>query len=178
VVDFVKDMVLYLEQGVHFVLNIVEKGIEFILSIGDKIFQFLLDGLLIAFKALNFLFKLVGIDLTVILKWIGSLFGWDKIWDTHKYIAKALTNAVSYGVDWAGTHLDQYANYINDQLSNFKNQLKNIILPDSAKTQVPMTEGNQVSTNNPDANMNKPSSNYMFYHMEHSSLADSGCTNI
>jgi hypothetical protein len=63
-VAFIKDGVVYLKEGVSFVINKVAEGLEFVLNLADKVLRLALKTVGAVFKALNWVLKLVGIDLS------------------------------------------------------------------------------------------------------------------
>lgn len=90
IINGLKDAVVYLNDGINFLINKVDDVWQFLLTIGDQVIKIALKTFVAAFKALNFIFGLIGIDLTKILKWIGHLLGFDKMWDTHKMISATM----------------------------------------------------------------------------------------
>ncbi|QKJ30678.1 hypothetical protein HQ865_13245 [Mucilaginibacter mali] len=81
-----------LENGIKFVLKKIDEGLQFVLEIGDKILNIVLDTLGAVFKALNWVLKLVGIDLEKILEWLGKLIGWTDILETSDKICDMINN--------------------------------------------------------------------------------------
>ena len=63
VIKVVEDGVIKLADGISFIISKADEGLQFLLNIGDKVIQFALDTLVKVYKAINFVLKLVGIDL-------------------------------------------------------------------------------------------------------------------
>lgn len=61
---YIKDGLVYLKEGVSFVINKIEEGLEFVLTLADKVLRIALKTVLLVCKAINWVLKLVGIDLT------------------------------------------------------------------------------------------------------------------
>lgn len=59
----IENGILKLKDGVTFVLRVVGEGLEFVLDLGDKVFRLVLKTVGMVFKAINWILKLVGIDL-------------------------------------------------------------------------------------------------------------------
>lgn len=89
-VSKIEDAVVYVADGISFVLQAADDGMELLLNYLGKALKFVLNTYLQVFKAISALLKLIGIDITAILRWLGHLMGWDTIWDTHKLIADTL----------------------------------------------------------------------------------------
>jgi hypothetical protein len=70
--------VVILADGASFVIHKLEDGLSLVLTLADKVFKIALKTLASVFKALNWILKLVGIDLGKILAWLGHLFGWGR----------------------------------------------------------------------------------------------------
>jgi hypothetical protein len=85
---------IVLENGVKFVLKKVDEGLQFVLAIGDQLLNIVLDTLGAVFQALNWVLKLVGIDLEKILEWLGRLLGWTDILETSDKICEVVLNSL------------------------------------------------------------------------------------
>lgn len=59
----IENGILKLKDGVTFALRVVGEGLEFVLDLGDKVFRLVLKTVGMVFKAINWILKLVGIDL-------------------------------------------------------------------------------------------------------------------
>jgi hypothetical protein len=113
IIQGVEDATVKITDGISFVITKVGDGLEFVLTILDKPIRIVLRTFMEVFKAINFVLKLIGIDLTVvripilhqlyygnsnanqILRWLGHLLGWDHIWETHKIFAKTISSKSS-----------------------------------------------------------------------------------
>ncbi|MDN3292908.1 hypothetical protein QWM81_02365 [Streptomyces ficellus] len=82
-----------LKQGFRVVVKSVGQALSCVIDIAGKVFRVVLQTAAAVFKALNSVLKLVGIDLTKIIAWLGHLFGWDDIWATHKVLSRMMTSA-------------------------------------------------------------------------------------
>jgi hypothetical protein len=66
IINAIKDTGVFLTNGISFIIQKASEGLELVLTLVDKVVRIALNTLLHAFKALNFLFKLIGIDLTAV----------------------------------------------------------------------------------------------------------------
>jgi hypothetical protein len=76
-ISFIKDGAVFLVDGVSFVINKLEDGLEFILNIADKALRLVLKTVGMIFKALDYVLKLIGIDLDKVYALSNSR--WQKI---------------------------------------------------------------------------------------------------
>lgn len=169
-IDRVVDGVTYLKKGISFILSVVDEGLKLVFTIAGKIFDFLLDTFIVAFKALNWLLNLIGIDLTAILRWLGHLFGWDQMWENHKRIAALFQQFMDYGVIAAESAVEYLKGYINHYLTGLGDKLKKEILPNIdpkyLKNNLSQTqkEGKD-TTKDTEGSLNSGPGNFSFYHI-------------
>jgi hypothetical protein len=127
-IDYVKQGVTFLQDGASFVLREIEDGFEIALKFGSTLLRFALTTIGAVFKALNWLLKLVGIDLKMILAWLGHLFGWDDIWDTHKVLASMMRTGIDYAVSRGSAEIEQLRQIVADTFATAKQQLSDLVL--------------------------------------------------
>jgi hypothetical protein len=163
--------VTVLADGTSFVLQHLEDGLSLVLTLAGKVVKLALTTLAAAFKALNWILKLIGIDLAKILAWLGHLLGWDDIWDTHKILASVMRNAVDYAVNCAQTEVESWRGALHTQLSGVGDRLKKLVLPEALATLKPKAA---YSAPTMGAAQNTPQVNFSSYHMQHSGWLDGG----
>jgi len=83
------DVLHAMEAGIEaigeFVFAVAEGVVRFAVKIAGQWFHFLLASIGAVLELINWvIYQLLGIDLEKILKWLGFLFEWDDIVDTHK----------------------------------------------------------------------------------------------
>ena len=66
IINGLKDTAVFLSDGISFIINKVEDALIFVLNIGDKVLKIALKTFVLVFKALSFLFSLIGIDLSAV----------------------------------------------------------------------------------------------------------------
>jgi len=167
IVGGIKDGVVQLDNGIHFVITHLEDGLHFVLSLTNGVVTIALKSLALVFKALNYVLKLIGIDLSKLMRWLGHLLGWDEIWDTHKVIAGYMTNAVDYAAGNGMHYLDVARSAIDSVLTGFDELVRKALLPDD----VGKNDLVQTKTNSQDqtvVNMNSPQMNFAAYHINQS----------
>lgn len=167
---YIEKGVIYLEEGFQVVLQAIEEGLNFVVQLGEKVYSFIVDSLQIAFQALGFLLKLITVDIGKLIKWIGSLFSWQDIWDTHKTIAIALTNGLNYGVESAEVKIQGVSDSLMKALDSVSDSIKSLVIPGDYGSKSPTVESNTYAEENSKSVSSRPSSNYMQYHSMHSDL--------
>lgn len=174
-IKLVEKGVTYLKDGVSFVIRKVEEGLQFVLSIAGKVLTIALKTLGSVLKALNWVLKLVGIDLKKILAWLGHLFGWDDIWDTHKVIAAVMRDAVEYAVRKADTEIDHWRASVDDALNGVGDRIRGLVLsPQLAGASVRGTAAAQRAGAPAGTSLNSPPANFSLYQVQHGGMLAGG----
>jgi hypothetical protein len=154
----IRQGLIVLENGIQFVLKKIDEGLQFVLAIGDKILNIVLDTLGAVFKALNWVLKLIGIDLEKILEWLGKLLGWTDILETSDKICDMINNGFDIIAGTADVVSDKIAGIFRDiEVAIGGEDLVNK-LGDTGKTN--KTDGRSGPIQNPAAN-------WTTYHMIH-----------
>lgn len=128
---------------------------------------------------LRFIPKSILTLLTQILRWLGHLFGWDTIWDTHKLIASTLKSKplllslcrlltccadfVQFGVASTEKYLEKARTEARGAFANLDQRLKDLEPRASAmlSAQTPV----KLATSGPSAN-DSPQANFAYYHYQ------------
>lgn len=158
--------IIKLQDGVSWALHKVGDVLHLVLTLQDKILSIALNTFLVAFKALNWVLKLVGIDLTVILKWLGHLFGWDAIWKTHKVIARVTTNAADTVVKHAEKYTDNITSFLETQLDHILPHFMAIDAGEHGKT--------PVKHHHSPSFLHSSAGNWIFHHILHTGFLSGG----
>jgi hypothetical protein len=169
-ISAVEKGVVILKDGASFVIQKLEDGLSLVLTLADKVFKIALKTLAVVFKALNWVLKLIGIDLMKILAWLGHLLGWDDIWDTHKKLAAIMTNGLNTFVDRAGTEIDSWRATASQMFDDADQQVRNLILPADAPQSSANTQASALRSSNPAASFNRPQNNMTLYQMQHGGM--------
>ncbi len=127
--------ITYLKDGVSFIVKKVGDVLHFVLTLADKILTIVLDTMLTVFKAINWVLKLIGIDLQAILRWLGHLLGLDAVWETHKVIAELMKNAVIYGTNQLEDKLDDLQAFLSKTFNNAEDMILKQVLPANIASQ-------------------------------------------
>ena len=162
--------VVKLEDGVEFVIKKVEEGLQFVLKLADKVLNVVLDTLGAVFRAVNWLLKLIGIDLSKVLAWLGHLFGWDDIWKTHKAIASVMKAGLDYMDSELKTELDKWQKKIDKELSGVGDKIKNLALPPWIANKSPGADRKKLHENNPHITGSSPPVSFTHYQMQHGGM--------
>ncbi|MEY9861670.1 hypothetical protein ABH935_007313 [Catenulispora sp. GAS73] len=97
--DALKAAIDGIEQAVSWTVHIGEDIINFVIDLGDRVLAFVLDVLEQALGVLNWILRsLFGFDLNDILAWLGFLFDWGDILDTHRVFSKILDLVYPYAI--------------------------------------------------------------------------------
>lgn len=167
-IKLVEKGITYLKDGVSFVVKKVKDVLHFVLTIADKVLTIVLDTMVTVFKVVNWVLKLVGIDLTAILRWLGHLLGLDTVWDAHKVIAALLNNGINYGADLLENKLDDLHHFLETNLDKAENLVLKQVLPNNVKAN---TLSQAHSLNNP---LNSAAGNWVFSQIMHHDLLGGG----
>ncbi|KAJ6113507.1 hypothetical protein N7523_006824 [Penicillium sp. IBT 18751x] len=168
IISAVENAPIVLSEGINFIISKAQGVLQFILTIGDKVVSIALKSFLLVFKALNYILKLVGIDISKLLAWLGHLLGWDHIWNTHKMIASTLTNFLDFAEANSAKYIDMARVASKSVADTLEKSLKAIILPDNLKTQTPAATASQANSKDESTAWNSPQSNFAAYHFMHS----------
>ena len=133
-------------------------------------FKIALKTLASVFKALNWILKLVGIDLGKILAWLGHLFGWDDIWDTHKKIAAMMRNGLDTFVERASHDVDGWRATAGGALDNLDKQVRELILLASASSSSANGQAAGIRSQNRGASFSRPQNNFTLYQVQHGGI--------
>lgn len=166
-ISYVSEGVTYLEEGVSFVIRKVGDVLQFVLTVAGEILTIALDSFIAVFKVVSWILDLVGIDLGAILRWLGSLLGFDDIWKTHQVIAALLENGVAYGAEKIETQLETLKTYVEQTFDNLDSQLFNTVLPAAVQHQS-LSQGNSNNI------LNSSAGNWIFSQIMHNNLLSGG----
>ncbi|KAK6352477.1 hypothetical protein TWF730_009302 [Orbilia blumenaviensis] len=133
-ISYIKKGIVYLKDGISFVIQKAGEGLSFILTIAGKGLRILLDTVGKVFKAINWVLKLIGIDLSKILAWFGHLIGWDKVWATHKVLSGAMSNLMTHGGKVVSKYIDIGRQEVHGLFDDLNVKIREGILPESVKS--------------------------------------------
>lgn len=167
IVSGLEDGLVKLDNGIHFVISHLEDGLTFVLHLVNGVVKIALKSLALVFKALNYILKLVGIDISKLLRWLGHLFGWDDIWDTHKVIAGHMRDAVNYAATHGIQFMDGVKSTIDRVFDSFDETVKNALLPDDV-AKANLTQAKISSESQTTVPINSPQMNFATYHVNQS----------
>ncbi|KAK3672969.1 hypothetical protein LTR78_007079 [Recurvomyces mirabilis] len=172
IVSNIENGVVKLIDGTTFIIHKVEEGLEFVLVLADKTLRIALSTLGAVFKALNWILKLVGIDLAKILAWLGHLLGWDRIWATHQMISGIGKNFLDFAKTNGPTYIELARRSAKSFFAEIDLDVKNAILPASVKNDSPDVAANSTDQGPDTRSMaTSPPANYATYHLQHSATS-------
>ncbi|MFY7669809.1 hypothetical protein ACOSP6_01845 [Tenacibaculum sp. MEBiC06402] len=167
-IKLIEKGVTFLKDGVSFVIKKVGEVLHFVLTIADKVLTIVLDTMLTVFKAINWVLKLVGIDLTAILRWLGHLLGLDTVWNAHKVIAALLNNGIDYGAEVLENKLQEIHDFLETNLNKAEDLILSQVLPSNVKSQ------SLSQAHNLDNPMNSSAGSWVFSQIMHHNLLGGG----
>jgi hypothetical protein len=173
-IKLVEQGLVYLKDDVNFVIKKVEEGLMFVLTVGKNVLNVALKTLGSVFKILNWILKQIGIALKDILAWLGHLFGWDDIWDTHKIIASMVNNSLEYAIECADTQIDRLRASIKEAFGGIEEKLNGIILSPAVKGLQPRALANANARSNSSVSWTSPQTNFVAYQVQHGGMLESG----
>jgi hypothetical protein len=169
-ISVVKNGVITLKDGISFVIHkISDTVLHFVLTIADKVLTIVVDTLIKVFKVVNWLFSLIGIDLSAILRWLGHLLGLDTIWRTHKVIAALLNNSINYGADFLKDNIQDLKTLIDDSITNIEKDVTGKTAPSDVGSKSAFPE---ISL--PSDPLNFAPTNWIMSQIMHCGLLDGG----
>ncbi|KAF7345213.1 Vegetative incompatibility protein HET-E-1-like protein 20 [Mycena sanguinolenta] len=152
----------------------VVEGGKFIIHIAGKVYEFLLKGLSYVWKAIHFVLQdVLHIPIDDIIEWLGFIFEWDDIKETHNMIV-AMANA---SIDCAVDRVDGFKTTVNawfdgadkwlSQLVDIPQEIRDTQL--SGKTASSQVAGNEQYSNAQSA----PGVNWSSYQLKHGGVGNS-----
>lgn len=129
-----------------------------------------LNTLMHAFKGINWLLKLIGIDLSFLLKWLGFFFEWEDVWETHKVISALLRNGLSFAKEQLSIHAETWKRDIGNAMDSISDQFKALVIPPEQRGKSLKSEGGKLRAKRPDVNFDGVSINWLRYQISHGGL--------
>lgn len=102
--DALKAAIDGVEQAISWTLDVTQDIISFAIDLGSRIIAFVIDVLEQTLAVIDYVLEAtLGISLTDILAWLGFLFNWGDILDTHRVFSKMLDLVYPYVISLADT---------------------------------------------------------------------------
>ncbi|HWB49298.1 MAG TPA: hypothetical protein VG651_09325 [Stellaceae bacterium] len=173
-VKLIEEGVTYLKDGVSFVIHKIDDGLQFVLTLPGRIVNIALKSLGAIFRVLGWVLKLVGIALKDLLAWLGHLFGWDDIWETHKVIAKMMTNGLDTFARHITSELEGWRAALRTEFNKIEQQLDRLAATDSLRGLGFRNTANAGDGGQNSSVLHSPPANWSFYQIQHGGLLDGG----
>ncbi|KAH8649748.1 hypothetical protein BGZ60DRAFT_534628 [Tricladium varicosporioides] len=165
-----------LSDGVSFILSKAGDALHFMLNLAGQAIDIVLDTVAQVYKAMNYVFKLIGVGLKEFMKWLGHLLGWDHIWNTHKMIAgamKGMSPTPGRFVDFVASDGKKYIEIARTATSiafaDLDQVVKNSVLPDGLKNSTTIQAANASNkSSTAGIAIHSPQANFAAYHYAHS----------
>lgn len=169
-IKLIENGVTVLEDGVSFVLQPISDGLQFVLNIGAKVLRIALTAVGAVFKALNWVLKLVGIDLAKVLAWLGHLFGWDDIWASHKVIASMMRSGIEFAVSQGSAELEKIRAIVAEALADAKTDVAKWVLGSHDAGLSPNAVAHQQRSSPPSAAHRSAPGGFALYQLQFSGM--------
>jgi len=173
--DFFESLTRGMLEVTSFVVKTIVDGakkvIQFVFEVAGRLFQFYIETLGHVFDAIYwFLKEKLGIDLAVVLEWLGQLFNWEEIKATQQVMVDMANRCLDYGA--AG--LDVLADKVDAFFIKIKNQVL-LLKPGT----MPAGGGQRIfatgkASSNPAvnlANLPTPMATWTQYHIKHGNFS-------
>ncbi|KAF8253324.1 hypothetical protein K440DRAFT_657303 [Wilcoxina mikolae CBS 423.85] len=149
-----------------------EDVLHFVIDFGGKILRFALKSIIQVLKAVAWVMKnVLGVDIDKFIEWLGFLFEWDDIVDTHKMIVTMANQSIQWGAD----NVESFATVVDDFFVGIENTIRDLTLPKELKDiqgsekQITDIAGSDASEK-PTAASNTPGGNWCNYQLEHGGI--------
>jgi hypothetical protein len=118
------DLFSALESGAErigeFAINALDDAFEFVVDLGGRFLRFVFEVGSQVLSAVNWVLKeLLGIDLSEIIAWLGFVFDWGAILQTHRVIRRMGELTTDYGL----AQLDEVKRLLDDGLKKVRAQI-------------------------------------------------------
>ncbi|KAL8689150.1 MAG: hypothetical protein Q9218_005112 [Villophora microphyllina] len=149
-------------------------GYNLIIQIGNDFFSWLVDGITEIGKAISWIFDKILSIAGKIIDWLGFIFNWKDIQNTHKSIVAI----VKGGLDSGSANLTTLANKVDQFFLDLESTIKNRAYPDVLTQSV----ANPSTTENPTLDpqksaLNSTKGNYTQYQFTHGGASTSSTIN-
>jgi hypothetical protein len=175
-IKLIEKGVTFLKDGVSFVIQKVEEGLMFVLDLAGKAFKIVLKTLGAVFKALNWILKLIGIDLSKILAWLGHLFGWDDIWKAHKILASVMRSGLDCASSKAVNEIESWRAKVKAELSGVGDKVKHLILPPATANAQPRQQMIAAAKQPEAVSAHTPQAKFTAYQIQHGGMLSGDAT--
>jgi hypothetical protein len=131
--DVIQTCINGIETVVGYTIRAVEKAWEFVVQVGEQVISFVIRTLSDILSALTWLFQEIGVLIDTLISWLGFLFNWDDILDTHKVLknlAIQASAALGAGVSEAQGKVD---GFLDELLTRF-GQAREAVLASAGAT--------------------------------------------
>ncbi|MBL8175809.1 MAG: hypothetical protein JNK48_14130 [Bryobacterales bacterium] len=155
-----EDFFMWVKHIVHEIESFTVKAVEgvyhFFATIGGEIYDVLLDCIGSVVHAVEYVFNKIKVFFTDLIKWLGFLFNWSDIVNTHKAVKNVLKQCVIRAVN-------QIATLETDVENAFQN-LENNLNSWAGLPAAPNTMGGYQSSSSSAPGTGSPQSNWALHH--------------
>lgn len=167
----------FLENGVSFIIKKADDALHMVVNLAGKVFNLVLDTIHLVFRGIKWLFKLIGVELLKFIKWLGFLFGWHDIWETHKVIAAMANHLLDYAIEFVDNKLEDLRNTVDGYFDHLIEQVDHL-MGIAASTDLNSLQPRQAVAAVAAKHKKNPASHSMAYHLLHGGLFSMGSETV
>ncbi|WP_394839861.1 hypothetical protein LVJ94_23520 [Pendulispora rubella] len=156
----------------HFAVKIENDVVSFVANLGETAVQFVVKTAEEVYKLVTWVFHKIKVVFEELIQWLGYLFEWKDIWETHKAIAAMARHGLDYVTARADAEVALWEKRV-DQFFEHLSTASQIRIPkDLAGKKVTRAGAGGVSSGVVKA-LKSPIGNWSFYQLQHGGLSDS-----
>ncbi len=170
--DVIQTCINGIETVVGYTIRAVEKVWEFVVQVGEQVISFVIRTLSDILSALTWLFQEIGVLIDKLISWLGFLFDWDDILDTHKVLSNLAiqaSGALGAGVGAAKGTVDAFFDGLLERFS----QAREAVLVSAGATSFSQAAQQSKAKSPPQAQAasdtlyNTPGGSFAFYQLQY-----------
>lgn len=158
----------------HWLEHVADDIGTLVVNIGNGIATFTFDAVSFivheaeqVFAVMKWLFNKIVMDIETIIEWLGALFDWNNIIDTHKVIKNVINQTFAYGeneMTSLQSSVEQLFDTMTANINKNLNQLPSHIATANIKS------GSSQAESKGDSHMANPAARWHTYHLQHSGI--------
>jgi hypothetical protein len=170
----VGDAIEFLTSVAHkverFVVTAEQDVVNFVAYLGETAVQFVVTTAEEVYKLISWVFHKIKIAFEELIQWLGNLFEWQDIWNTHKAIAAMAKNGLDYVADRADAEVEHWERRVDEFFEHLAFASKNLkIRPDmNSRGLKPSGAGANMAAAKA---LRSPLGNWSYYQLQHGGFA-------
>ncbi len=170
----VGDAIEFLTSVAHkverFVVTTEQDVVKFVAYLGETAVQFVVKTAEEVYKLVTWVFHKIKVAFEELIHWLGNLFEWKDIWQTHKKIAAMAKNGLDYVADRADAEVEHWERRVDEFFEHLAVASKGLkVRPDMGSLGL-KPSGAGANTAAAKA-LRSPIGNWSYYQLQHGGLA-------